>query len=58
MKKALEEACSFPWQVIDAGTYDQVLNWYISTCDPLFVIQPFMERWDSASNSNDPLVFR
>ena len=58
MKRILEEACSYPWQHIDANVYDQVLNWYVSTCDPIFVLQPYMERTPTASGSNDALVFR
>ena len=58
MKRILEEACSYPWQYIEANVYDQVLNWYVSTCDPLFVLQPYLERQETASSSNDPLVFR
>lgn len=58
MKRILEEAWSYPWHYIDANTYDQVLNWYVSTCDPLFVIQPFIERSETTKSSNDALVFR
>lgn len=58
MKRALEEACSFPWNHIDANMYDQVLNWYVSTCDPLFILQPYMDRGDAETCSNDALVFR
>lgn len=58
MKRILDEACFYPWHLVDANVYDQVLNWYISTSDPLFVLQPYLERQDNASSSNDPLVFR
>ncbi|XP_045024661.1 ectopic P granules protein 5 homolog isoform X2 [Daphnia magna] len=58
MKRILDEACSYPWQFIDASVYDQVLNWYISTCDPLFILQPYLERQETPCSSNDPLVFR
>jgi len=58
MKRVLDEAVTYPWQLIDANIYDQVINWFLSTCDALFVIQPFMERLESAPVSNDPLVFR
>lgn len=62
MKRILEEAsATYPWQHIDANVYDQVLNWYVSTCDPLFVLQPHVEGTESAarnSPSNDALVFR
>lgn len=59
MKRILDEACSYPWQFIDANSvYDQVLNWYISTCDPLFILQPYLERQETPCSSNDPLVFR
>lgn len=58
MKRILDEACSYPWHFIDASIYDQVLNWYVSTSDPLFVIQPYMERFETTQSSNDALVFR
>lgn len=58
MKRILDEACLYPWHHVDANVYDQVLNWYISTCDPIFILQPYLERQDAPSSSNDPLAFR
>jgi hypothetical protein len=60
MRRILEEACSFPWNYIDGSVYDQVLNWYVSTCDPLFVIQSHTKQTASnqVNTSNDALIFR
>lgn len=32
------EAESFSWHLIDAASYDQVINWHVMSCDPRVIL--------------------
>lgn len=34
----VKESEKFAWHLVDAASYDQVVNWHVMSCDPRVVI--------------------
>lgn len=38
-KSLIEEAQNFNWCFIEVGTYQQVMDWYVMSCDPVVIFK-------------------
>ena len=34
----LEESRQFAWHLVDAAAYEQVINWFVMSCDPRVIL--------------------
>jgi hypothetical protein len=36
----LQESQQFAWHLVDATAYEQVVNWFVMSCDPRVILGP------------------